>query len=312
MTSNHPSRWLLVAAFAAIYTIWGSSYIAIHFAIQSIPPFLMTGLRFTSAGVLLFGWAMLRGAPLPSLANWRAAAIVGGIMFLINNASIVWAEGHGVPSGIVAVLIATVPMWIVVLNWLKPGGAFPGSIVIAGLALGFGGIILLSSPDQTTVNLIGVGIVLIGAFAWAYGSLYTRTAMLPKSSILSIGMQLFCGGAMQLVISLLIGEFAQFDLAQVSAISIVATVYLAIVSSIIGYSAFVWLMRVVAPEKVATYAYVNPVVAVFLGWLLASEPLTPRTLAAAAIIIFAVILINGYKGKKLPRLHPAKVAKVAS
>jgi drug/metabolite transporter (DMT)-like permease len=318
VTSNQPSRWLLVAAFAAIYTIWGSSYIAIHFAIQTIPPFLMTGFRFASAGALLIVWARLRGTPLPTRANWRAAAIVGGIMFLINNSAIVWAEGHGIPSGIVAVVVATVPMWIVVLTWLKPGGAFPGSIVLAGLALGFVGIILLMpiargeaiGASNTAVSPFGVVIVLIGAFAWAYGSLYTKTAALPKSSILSIGMQLFCGGAMQLIISLLIGEMGQFDAAKVSMTSIVATVYLSIVSSIIAYSAFVWLMRVAAPTRVATYAYVNPVVAVFLGWLLASEPVTPRTLAAAAIIILAVVMINVYKGKSLPRLRPARVAKV--
>lgn len=309
--TNQPSRWLLVAAFAAIYLIWGSSYISIHFAIQTIPPFLMTGFRFASAGGLLIGWALLRGTPLPTRANWRAAAIVGGIMFLINNSAIVWAQGHGVSSGITAVLVATVPMWIVLLNWLKPGGVFPGSIVIAGLALGLAGIIILLNPDsQVTLNLVGAVVVLIGAFAWAYGSLYAKTAALPKSSFLSIGMQLFCGGAMQLFLSLVTGELNSFNPADVSTTSILATIYLAVVSSMIAYSAFVWLMRVAAPEKVATYAYVNPVVAVFLGWLLANEPLTPRTLIASAIIIASVVLITIYKGKSLPRLHRAKVAKV--
>ncbi|MCZ2096779.1 MAG: EamA family transporter [Anaerolineae bacterium] len=312
MTSNRPSRWLLVAAFAAIYLIWGSSYIAIHFAIQTIPPFLMTGFRFASAGVLLIGWAMLRGTPLPTRANWRAAAVVGGIMFLLNNSTIVWAEGHGVPSGIVAVLVATVPMWIVVLTWLKPGGTFPGSIVIAGLALGFVGIIVLLNPDShMAVNPIGAVGVLFGSFAWAYGSLYSKTAPLPKSAILSIGMQLLSGGVMQLVVSAALGELGQFDIAQVSLTSFAATIYLAVVSSIIAYSAFVWLMQVVAPEKVATYAYVNPVVAVFLGWLLASEPLTPRTLGGTAIIILAVVLITVYRGRSLPLLNRAKVAKAA-
>lgn len=308
MTSTQPSRWLLVAAFAAIYLIWGSSYIAIHFAIQTIPPFLMTGLRFASGGVILIAWAMLRGTPLPTRAQWRSAIIIGIILFVVNNGAIVWAEGHGVASGIVAVLVATVPMWIVVLTWLRPGGSFPGGIVIAGLALGFIGIILLINPETMTVNLIGMVVVLIGSFAWAFGALYTKSADLPQSATLSTGIQLFAGGAIQLIISLVVGEFGTFDVAQVSAASALATIYLSIVSSIIAYSAFVWLMRVVAPAKVATYAYVNPVVAVFLGWLLASEPLTPRTLGAAAIIIFAVVLINVYRGKNLPRLRRARIA----
>lgn len=302
----------MVAAFAAIYLIWGSSYIGIHFAIQTLPPFLMTGLRFASAGVILLGWAFLRRTPLPTRANWRAAAIAGGLLFLINNAAIVWAEGHGVPSGIVAVLIATVPMWMVLLTWLKRGGTYPGGMVIAGLGFGFAGIVLLVSPDKTTLNPLSVAVILIGAFAWAYGSLYAKSAPLPKSAPLSTGMQLLCGGVMQLIVSLFTGELSQFDPALVSATSALATVYLSLVSSIIAYSAFAWLMRVSTPAKVSTYAYVNPVVAVFLGWLLASEPLTPRTLGAAAVIILAVVMINGYRGKTLPQLRPAEVAEVTS
>lgn len=311
MTSTQPSRWLLVAAFAAIYLIWGSSYIGIHFAIQTLPPFLMTALRFISAGVIVVGWALARGAALPTRAHWRSAAVVGFILFVVNNASIVWAEGHGVPTGIVAVLVATVPMWMVVLTWLKPGGVFPGGVVIAGLVIGFAGIVLLISPDKTALNLLGVVVVLVGAFAWAFGSLYAKTAHLPESGSMSIGLQLLCGGVMQLVISLLVGEFATFEPAQVSLTSIAATAYLSIVSSIIAYSAFVWLMGVVAPAKVATYAYVNPVVAVFLGWLLASEPLTPRTLGAAAIIILAVVMINGYRARSTPRVQQAAELEVA-
>ncbi len=300
----------MVLSFAAIYLIWGSSYVGIHFAIETLPPFLMTGARFTSAGALLIGWALLRGAPLPTRVHWRTAALVGAILFLFNNGAIVWAEGHGVPTGIVAILIATVPMWMVVLTWLKPGGTFPGGVVIAGLVLGFVGIILLVSPDKSAFNPLGMIVVLVGAFAWAAGSLYARSAPLPKSAALSTGMQLFCGGVLQLLVSLLTGELSRFDPAQVSASSLVATVYLAIASSIIAYSAFSWLMRVASPAKVATYAYVNPVVAMFLGWLLAGEPVTPRTLGAAAIIILSVVMINGYRARRLPQLRRAKVAEV--
>lgn len=310
---NKPSRWLLIAAFAAIYLIWGSSYIGIHFAIQSLPPFLMTGIRFLLSGGVLIAWALLRGAPLPTRINWRAAAITGFLLFMLNNGGIVWAEANGAPTGIVAVLIATVPMWIVVLTWLKPGGTFPGSMVIGGLVFGFLGIILLFDPAGAAVNPIWIAVVLGAAFCWAFGSLYARSAPLPQSATLSTGMQLFAGGVFQMIASILTGDLASFDPTNVSAVSILAVVYLAIMSSVLAYSAFVWLMRVSTPTRVATYAYVNPVVAVLLGWLLANEPLTPRTIVAAAIIIASVIMINGSKGRSLPRLRlrSARIAKVA-
>jgi drug/metabolite transporter (DMT)-like permease len=303
LTQNPPPRWLLVAAFATIYLVWGTSYLGIHFAIQTIPPFLMTSSRFLLGGVILFAWARWRGVPMPTRANWKAALISGFILFLLNNGALVWAEGHGLATGVAAVLVATVPMWIVLLTWLRPGGTFPGGVVIFSLILGFIGILLLFAPGEGSANLPGIIVVLFGAFCWAYGSLYTKNAPLPQSTTLSTGMQLLCGGLLQFAVAIPAGELAQFDASKVSALSLLAAVYLAIVSSVIAYSAFVWLMRVSTPTKVSTYAYVNPVVAVFLGWLLANEPLTPRTLLAAGIIICSVILINGYKGRSLPRLR---------
>jgi drug/metabolite transporter (DMT)-like permease len=296
VTVNRPSRWLVVLAYAAIYLIWGSSYIGIHFAIQSLPPFLMTATRFLLAGGVVIVWARLRGTPWPTLIQWRTAIFTGFLLFVVNNGGIVWAEAHGLPTGVAAVLVATVPLWMVLLTWLRPGGVFPGTVVLGGLALGFVGIILLASPDHAALNLAGVAMVLVAAFAWAFGSLYAKDA--PSASpTFSVGAQLLSGGVIQLVISLASGELPRFDVSQVTATSVVAMVYLAIVSSVIAYSAFVWLMKVSDPAKVATYAYVNPVVAVFLGWLLANEPLTPRTLASAGIIIASVVIINVYKGK---------------
>ncbi len=306
VTQNPPSRWLLVAAFAAVYLIWGSSYLGIHFAIQTLPPFLMTAMRFLFAGVLLFVWARLRGAPMPSRINWKAALISGIFLFVLNNGAIVWAEGNGLPTGVAAVLIATLPMWIVLLTWLKPGGTFPGGLVIIGLVSGFVGILLLFEPQGNTLYIPGVIAVLFGAFCWAYGSLYAKNAPLPQSAVMATALQLLCGGALQFAIAIPAGELGRFDPAQVSTTSWVAMIYLAIVSSIIAYSAFVWLMRVSTPTKVSTYAYVNPVIAVFLGWLLANEPLTTRTLIAAGIIIASVILINGYTGKSRPNLRFGK------
>ncbi len=314
MTVNQPARWLTLLAYAAIYIIWGSSYLGIHFAIQTIPPFLMTGARFLLGALILIGWAKLRGAPWLTRSQWKTAIISGFLLFVVNNGAIVWAEGHGIPSGVAAVLVATVPLWMVLLTWLRPGGTYPGGLVIAGLVIGFVGILLLASPGQTSLNMVGVGAVLLASLAWAYGSLYAKTAAQPESATLGTGAQLLAGGLVQLAISAATGEFARFDPAQVSTTSLVAMLYLAVVSSVIAYSAFVWLMRVSDPAKVSTYAYVNPVVAVFLGWLLASEPLTARTVGATAVIILAVVMINGYRGKGrkgVPRLRTAEIAEIA-
>ncbi len=309
MTQTPPSRWLLVAAFAAIYVIWGSSYLGIHFAIQTLPPFLMTAMRFLFAGALLFAWARWRGAPMPTRPQWKAAAISGWFLFVLNNGSIVWAEGQGLPTGVAAVLIATVPLWIVLLTWLRPGGTFPGGMVIVGLVSGFIGILLLFDPSADALNLPGVIAVLFGAFCWAYGSLYAKHAPMPESTAMATAMQLLFGGVVQFAIAIPTGELARFDPAQVSATSWLAMLYLAIISSIVAYSAFVWLMRVSTPTKVSTYAYVNPVIAVLLGWLLAGEPLTARTLFAAGIIIGSVILINLAKTRSLPRLRRSEAVK---
>ena len=308
MTSKQPARWMIIGAFAIVYTVWGSSYLGIHFAIQTLPPFLMTALRFLVSGALLIGWAKLRGAAWPTLRQWRSAALVGTLLFVVNNGGIVWAEGHGIPTGVAAVLIATLPMWMVLLTWLKPGGTYPGHPVIAGLVIGFIGIIVLVNPDRTSLNLVGVVVILVAAFAWAYGSLYAKSAPLPESATFSTGAQLVCGGVIQLVLSILTGELPRFDPAQVSLVSWAAMIYLGIVSSIIAYSAFVWLMKVSAPARVSTYAYVNPVIAVFLGWQLAGEQITLRTIIGTVIIIAAVIMITVAKTKHVPQMRPLAVS----
>ncbi len=309
---NKPARWLVLLAFAAIYFIWGSAYVGIHFAIETLPPIFMTGMRFLIAGGILIAWARLRGAPAPKSIEWRSALIIGFMLFMIQNGAVVWAVGHGVPSGIVAVLTASIPLFMVLLSWSQPGGSFPGLTVIGGVLLGLFGIILLVSPSgATSLNLVGVGAVLIGSFSWAYGSLYSKRAPLPKSINLATGMQLFSGGIFQMIASIVTGDAATLNLANVSTVSLVATVYLGIVSSVIAFSAYTWLLRVEAPAKVATYAYVNPVVAVSLGWLLASEPVTLRTIIASAIIITSVIIINSSNNRHLARFRPAKVPKPA-
>ena len=310
-----PSRGLVIAAFAAIYLIWGSSYISIHFAIQTLPPFLMTSGRFLGAGSILIIWSLLRGAPHPTRANWRAAAITGGFMFLLNNTMIVWAEDHDLPSSITALLLATMPMWMVAINWAR--GSRPTLITVIGLIVGFSGIMLLMNSGNAVPSNpphpLAPFAVLLASACWAAGSLYSRGADLPRNAGLSTGMQLFAGGFMVLIVSIVTGDAARFDPAQVSVLSLAAVAYLMIFASIVGFSAFVWLMRVSTPAKVATYSYVNPIVAVFLGWLLAQEPITWRTLLAAAVIIASVVMITAYGGRSVPRfrLRPAKAVESA-
>jgi drug/metabolite transporter (DMT)-like permease len=309
-----PARWLLLAAFGAIYIVWGSSYVGIHFAVESIPPFLMGGVRFGIAGLLMIAWALGRGAKRPTRAHWRSASIAGLAMFLINNGALMWAATT-VPSGMLALLIAATPMWMVLLDWWRPtvrgrspGGTRPTVMVFAGLLIGFFGILMLVNPAQFSEVkpnfAIGVVAVLIGTVGWAGGSLYARQADLPESPILCTGMQLLTGGVMLLALSVVSGETARFTLAEVTPESAFAVVYLILFGSIIGFGSYVWLMRVSSPARVSTYAYVNPIIAVLLGWALAGEGLTVRTLIAAAVIIGSVMVINTARHHK-PAPRPA-------
>ncbi len=226
--TNPPAGWLCWRLLR--FTSFGDhAYIGIHFAIETLPPLFMTGVRFLIAGGALIVWARLRGAPAPTWIEWRSALIIGFLLFMIQNGSIVWAVGHGVPSGIVAVLTASIPLFMVLLAWGRPGGSYPGMTVIGGVLLGLFGIILLVSPSGTTsLNLVGVGAVMFGSFCWAYGSLYSKRAPLPKSVNLSTGMQLFAGGVFQMLASILTGDAATLNPANVSLLSLGAVLYLAI------------------------------------------------------------------------------------
>ena len=265
----------------------------------------MGGVRFMLAGGALYLWMRFRGAGKPRLVEWRSAAIVGGFLILGGNGGVVWAEQF-VPSGMAALLVAILPFWMVLLDWIRPNGVRPGAGVIAGLILGLAGLVILIGPsalnptaasDEAARN--GEGVVLIGAvvlilasLSWALGSIYSRHAPLPKSAFVATGMEMFAGGALMLLLALLRGDHMQFDPADVSARSMIAFVYLTTVGSLVGFTAYIWLLKVEPASRVSTYAYVNPVVAVFLGWALAGEALSLRTAIAAAIIIGAVALIT--------------------
>ena len=289
-------RFALVTAFAIVYVVWGSTYLAIRFAIETLPPFLMASARFLTAGTVLYAWARLAGgAERPARAQWKAAAIVGGLLLLGGNGLVVWSELR-IPSGVAALLGGTTPVWMVLFDSLRRGGVRPALQVIAGVALGLAGLAWLIGPSSLAggerIDLIGAGAVVISSITWAAGSIYQRHAPMPASPWLSTAMQMLAGGAALLIVGVALGELPQVNVAFFSLRSVLAFLYLVVFGSIMAFSAYVWLLRVSTPSRVSTHTYVNPVVAVLLGWALAGEPLTPRMIVAAAVIVGGVALIT--------------------
>jgi drug/metabolite transporter (DMT)-like permease len=274
---------------------------------------MMVAVRYLVAGVLVYAYARARGAPRPTVGHWKAAAVVGVLLLLGGNGGVVWAE-QVVPSGTTALIVATEPLWIAMLLWLGTRER-PSPSVAFGLLLGFGGVLFLVGPENLAggerVHPIGALVIVLAALSWALGSLYSRGAPLPASQTLSTGMSMLAGGVALTVMSLATGEAARLDLAGISTRSTLALVYLIVFGSLVGFSAYLWLMKATTPSRASTYAYVNPVVAVFLGWLLAGEPLTPRTLIAAAVIVGAVAIIVARQEKRR-QAPPAVVCETAN
>jgi drug/metabolite transporter (DMT)-like permease len=286
-------------AFAAVYLLWGSTYLAIRFAIDTLPPFLMAGTRHLTAGLLLYLFLRARGAPRPDWRHWRTAAAIGAMLLLGGNGLVTWAEKR-VPSGLAALIVSSVPIWMALLDGVQRRRR-PGLAVIAGLVLGLGGIAILVVPGRFggngRVDLVGAGALLAAAISWATGSLYARRARLPASTLTATAMEMIAGGVLLWGTGLLLGEGGRFEAAAVSARSVVSLGYLIVCGSLLGFSAYVWLLKVSTPARVSTYAYVNPIVAVLLGALLAGEALTPRVALAAAVIVGAVALIISSRAK---------------
>jgi drug/metabolite transporter (DMT)-like permease len=281
------------AALLALYLIWGSTYLAIRFAVETMPPFPMGGLRFLMSGVLLFVILRLRGSLPPHRPQVFAAALLGVLLIGGGNGTVVWAAQR-VPSGITAVLIATVPLWLVLLDWVRPGGRRPPARALLGVLIGFGGILLLVGVRDFSgaVDPLGAAVILAGAVLWSAGSLFSRGAALPESPLMTTSMQMLAGGLFLSLLGALTGQWAQFDVVAVSTRSWLAFFYLLIFGGLVAFSSYVWLIRVAPTAIVSTYAYVNPIVAIFLGSLLADEPVTLRTATAAAVILAAVIVTS--------------------
>jgi drug/metabolite transporter (DMT)-like permease len=291
-----PARPRLLLAFAAVYFIWGSTYLAILFAIETLPPFLMASVRFLVAGGLLYAWARVHdGAPRPTSRQWMTAAIVGCMLLTIGNGLVVWSETR-VASGLAALLVGVMPCWMVLLDWLRPHGVRPSGSVVAGLVLGVAGLFLLVGPDVVfggvRPDLLGSLALLAASFSWAAGSIYSRHAPMPAAPFLSTAMQMLAGGVALFVVGVALGEPVRYDFGSFSWKSLFGLAYLIVFGSIVAFTAYVWLLRVSTPARVSTYAYVNPVVAVLLGWAIAGEALTLRMLVAAAVIVSGVAMIT--------------------
>ncbi len=294
--SERPSTLRLVLAWAAVYLIWGSTYLGIRFAIESIPPFLMAGSRHLLAGLLLYTWSRLwQRVPGPTRQDWVRAAGLGVLMLVTANGATTWAE-QLVPSGLTALIVCTSALWLVLLNWLWLGAARPGARTVAGLVAGFGGVALLVVPGNFAgsehVDLLGAVVLTGAALSWSVGSIYAIKLSRPRHPTLFVSQQMIVAGGILLALAALTGELRGFAFHNISGTSASAYLYLAVFGSLISYSAYFWLIRHTTPDRLATISYVNPLVAVILGWALAGESLSLRIMVAGAVILFAVALIT--------------------
>jgi len=299
----------IIAAFSVIYFVWGSTYLAIRLAIETIPPFVMAGIRFTIAGLLFYGWCYLRNESKPNLADWKRAAISGILMVVCGNGMVTWSE-QLISSGFASLIVATVPIWMVVLDWAQSGSNRPNRATIAGIVLGLIGVSMLSGVDREILIdqarhggsvILGVSVLTFAAISWAAGSLYSRKVKSSVSLQFSIGMQTIVGGLVLVVIGFLQGEWTRISFDEISLLSISSLGFLIIFGTLLAYSAYFWLLQVSTPAKVGTYAYFNPLVALFLGAIFVDEPVTAHMLIGTVFILVSLVMVNQPKFlRKLP------------
>ena len=301
-SENDAKRIKIIVAFGIIYFVWGTTYLAIRLAIDTIPPFLMAGIRFTIAGFLLFGWSYWRFDTKPRLSDWGKAAIAGILMFVGGNGLLTWSETF-LPSGLAALIIATVSIWMVVLDWFFFSKKRPDKLTLSGIAIGVAGVALLTGVgDQVLINggsvILGILVLTFASMSWAAGSLISRNLKSATSLQFTISMQILAGGLALLVVGSLQGEWAQVSLQAISLQSFFALSYLILLGTLLAYSAYLWLLRVSTPAKVSTYAFFNPLIAVFLGSILLDEPVTLETAVGALFILVSLLLVNQLKFRR--------------
>jgi drug/metabolite transporter (DMT)-like permease len=285
-----PAIW---SALIVVYLIWGSTYLAIRYAVETTPPFLMAAVRFLISGGFLYTLRRCKGDPRPEAVEWRSAAIIGIFLLVGGNGGVAWAEQF-VTSSLAALLVATVPLWMVLIDTFRPAGERPGLAAVVGILIGFVGVVLLigsAAGGADAANLPGAAALLFASLSWATGSIYGKSARLPASQLLGTGMQMLAGGVALMLLAIVRGEWSGFEMAAVSPRSALALAYLTVIGSS-AFVAYVWLLRVAPTPLVATYAYVNPLVAVLLGYFLAQESMTVHTLLAAGLIIGSVVLVS--------------------
>lgn len=284
------TKWQLIAGFLVIYIVWGSTYLAIHWGVETIPPFGMGAVRFLFAGSMLYSWCRFRGAKKPTKSQWKASAVIGALLLFIGNGAVSWASQR-VPSGLTSVLVATVPLWLVLCELWQ--GKRPDPIKVIGVLIGLAGVALLVMPTgaaTSTVDPVGAVVLALGSLSWTIGSLYSRTARQAESPALAIAMQMLVGGSLLLLLSLSVGEWT--PALHVTARSAASLLYLIVFGSLIGFSTYMWLLKVASPAAVGTYAYVNPAVAVLLGVLMAGERLPAQAVAAMTVILGGVAMVS--------------------
>ncbi|MCU0634416.1 MAG: EamA family transporter [Gemmatimonadaceae bacterium] len=292
-----PPRTLLIAAFATIYVVWGSTYLAIRWVVEGAPPFLMASIRFAIAGALLYGWSRWRTGERPTREHWRNAAIIGAMLLGVGNGAVSWAVQH-VPSGIASLVISATPLWLVILQRVGPMQRQPSMAELAGVGIGLAGVALLVLPTggrgtgPHLIDSLGAVVLLVGCLSWAAGSLFARSAVLPRTPTMGPAMQMLTASVLLFVVAAVHGDLAGFDITRVRAVAWWSLLYLVVAGSLLGFTAFSWLMRVASPTLVGTYAYVNPVVAVILGVLLGGEVLPARAVLATVVIVSGVALVS--------------------
>jgi drug/metabolite transporter (DMT)-like permease len=301
--TKHPKA-LVLAAFAAVYLIWGSTYLAILLAIKTIPPFFMAGSRFIIAGLLLLIYALIKGERIPDLKSVWKISLAGILMLSVGNALVAWVEQY-LPSGLVAILVATVPLWFVILDKRQWKFHFSNKQIILGLIVGFAGVILLFAGKgaadlfDSRMKIISLILLLIGTIGWTIGSLYSKYQKIQGSTLMKVAIQMVAAGIINFIGGFFLREQQNFVFENISWESVGALAYLIVMGSLVAYMAYVWLLSIRPASLVGTYAYVNPVVAVFLGWLIADEHVNIQKIIGLIVVIAGLVIVNLSKEKKV-------------
>ena len=308
-TKNHPPSWKILSAFAIIYLVWGSTFLAIRIGVHEVPPFLFAAMRFSVAGLVLYGWMSARGEPSPNRRQWMSILLLALLIFVFDYGLLFWAEQR-VPSGIAAVMMATIPVFMALSEILFLRTQKLTARLAVALIIGIGGVAVLMSRSLhiggAPIDSMGAAALIIGSITWSIGSVLTRKLPLPPSKVMSSGAQMLAGGILLALAAAALGEFHNFHPSTVSRGAWLALLYLIVAGSIIGFTAYVWLLHHESPTKVGTYAYVNPVVAVLLGYFLGGEALALRTILGTLCVLISVVVITTTRANKPATLLTAE------